>query len=188
MAQRYRKECTECQQAFENKATGGCPFCGSINWRFVDEREYATLLEFVIEGNQEDPKGNPIPYLRLTQNEMKLLHIPDHKMASASGARKKRAVKRYFDWKSYVKETCLYQSTLDGKKAEVYAVKMMLAENGKMQFDCKIFFKNRKHADPENIRKGVQDSLFTNDKLVMGSVDFDYDPKRPRVEVEIAKP
>lgn len=66
------------------------------------------------------------------------------------------------------------------------------------------YFADRRHADPENIRKGISDSLFyvskadramrkalrlpapTGDKYCFGSFEPPrYDAKNPRVEVEI---
>ncbi len=44
-----------------------------------------------------------------------------------------------------------------------------------------------KWGDAENnIFKTIADSLFTCDKFVIGSFDFDYDFQNPRVEVEIS--
>jgi hypothetical protein len=48
-----------------------------------------------------------------------------------------------------------------------------------------IYFRNRKHPDPENVRKGIQDAVFRKDNLVAGNVDFGYDAMNPRVEIEI---
>jgi hypothetical protein len=55
----------------------------------------------------------------------------------------------------------------------------------KVQLNCMIYFKNNAHGDPENVRKGIMDALFVNDKHVIGYYDYDIDPEAPRVEVEL---
>jgi hypothetical protein len=55
----------------------------------------------------------------------------------------------------------------------------------KVFMDVMIYFGSRRHGDPENVRKGIQDAIYINDRMVAGSVDFDYDPGNPRVEIEI---
>ena len=95
---------------------------------------------------------------------------------------------RYLDWKGYVEKCCYYTSVLDGVLARTEGVRRFLEGlDGKVQLDCMIYFANKKHSDPENARKGIQDAIFKNDKYVMGSVDFDYDKESPRVEVSIKK-
>jgi hypothetical protein len=55
----------------------------------------------------------------------------------------------------------------------------------KPRVDCMIFFKNNRRPDPENVRKGIVDAIFRDDKNVIGAYDFEFDRENPRVEVEI---
>ena len=55
----------------------------------------------------------------------------------------------------------------------------------KIYLDVMIWFGSHHHPDPENVRKGVQDSIFDQDKMVAVTVDFSYDPQKPRVEITI---
>jgi hypothetical protein len=48
-----------------------------------------------------------------------------------------------------------------------------------------IYFQNGKHADVDNVAKGIQDALFKCDKYCSQSTSFDYDPINPRVEVTL---
>lgn len=120
-------------------------------------------MKFTIYGNQEKQDGNPIPYERTTQR-----------------AKWTARYKRYTAWKNYVVWSAKIMSCgfwdarlFDGAE--------------KTRLDCMIYFGNMNHADPENIRKGIQDALFENDKLVWGLVDFGYDHCKPRVEVEVTR-
>ena len=142
-------------------------------------------LMFVIEGNHENKKGNPIPYLRMTQNEIKLLKIPDEKLMD-SGIKKKWGIRRYLNWKKYVEVYLYFYSRIGGRKARKEEIERIINQD-KVKLDCMIYFANKKHGDPDNIRKGIQDSIFGNDKHVVGCVDYDYDSVKPRVEVSIKK-
>ena len=143
------------------------------------------ILSFTILGNQEEKLGNPIPYLRMTQREVALLKIPDFRIRSKGALEKRRGIKRYLDWKKYVWMCCHCQARVDGRRAELKEIEELTNGKQKVQLDCVVYFANKKHADPENCRKSVQDSLFRNDKYVVGAVDYHYDPLRPRVEVTI---
>lgn len=64
--------------------------------------------------------------------------------------------------------------------------KPIIVRDKKMRTDIKIFWASKHHGDPDNVLKGINDALYQNDKLVAGSVDFEYDPdKKGRVEVTI---
>lgn len=120
-------------------------------------------MKFIIYGNQEDAKGNPIPYHRSTQ-----------------GGQWKPAVIRYNEWKDHVaKAYC------DASGVTTVARKPIPKQAGKVYVDILIFYKDKKHADSDNIAKGINDALFENDKFVAGSYDFEYDAENPRVEVSI---
>lgn len=146
------------------------------------------ILTFTIHGNQQDLKGNPIPYLRMTRGELKLLKIPGHKIRSKSAMAKREGIQRYLDWKEYVK-MCLYFNPIGNGERQLKKVKIdqLLNCGEKVHMDCSIYFANKKHGDPDNIFKGIGDAIFTNDKHVVGSFDYEYDKDRPRVEVTIKK-
>jgi len=122
-------------------------------------------IKLVIPGNFESLRGNPIPYVRMTQRS---------KFVS-------RQARRYLMWKKYVQAAALTQARpkflnhlVDGAK--------------KTWVDCMIYFADGRHGDPDNIRKGILDALFEDDRHVAGNVDFDYDAESPRVEVVIWRP
>lgn len=125
----------------------------------------------VINFTIESQGTNPIPYKRMTQGEVKMMRIPRHRVRPSHLA-KWDGMKRYFDWKDYV-------------ELLAYKYKFNRSPKKKVFLNVMIYFKNKAHADPENVRKGIQDAIFTQDKYVAGSVDFDYDNNRPRCEVEI---
>jgi Holliday junction resolvase RusA-like endonuclease len=129
-------------------------------------------IKFKINGNQEDPKGNPVPYVRYTQ-----------------GGYWKPFAKRYNEWKDYV-QGCFYKAT-EAKEYQIIITKrritkpIILSKNQKAVMNIKIFWKNNAHGDPDNVWKGIADALFENDKNLDGSFESMVDPDNPRVEVEI---
>jgi|GEM_PF-1837817 len=183
MSRKYSKECKGCMQIFNNKGSRRCPFCGSDSWNWILER--GRTLRFVVPGNQESRTGNPVPYLRMTQNELTMIHVDDRRLKSNAQRKKKAMIRRYLDWKRYVAQCCYYESELDGVSATSREIGEFLRQKGKMRVDCMVYFANKKHGDVGNIRKAVEDSLFENDKYVVGSVDYDYDSERPRTEVTV---
>lgn len=116
-------------------------------------------IKFTIYGNQENPEGNPIPYLRLTQNQ---LWMP--------------SVRRYMNWQDHVRKAHrLYCGSLLG-----------FSKDTKARMNLKIYWANGAHGDPDNIFKGIADALFKNDKNLDGSfVSEMASDKKGRVEVEI---
>lgn len=141
-------------------------------------------LKFTIKGNQENPKGNPIPYYRQTQRSSFF----------------NKGAKRYHEWKDYVRDIA-FGSTKDHivitpkvhrlgiavaiDTSHSNRTSIQLTGERKLYMNLKIYFANKAHADSDNIFKGVADALFDNDKYVAGSFDFDYDKENPRIEVEI---
>lgn len=118
--------------------------------------------------------GDAVPYQRMTQGQVKLMRIPDAKI-SAQGMKQKMRIRRYLEWKDWVNGHTFKMNFPRSPKIKVF-------------LNVVVFFKNKAHADPENIRKGIQDAIFENDKMVAGSVDFGYDPDNPRCEIEIIAP
>jgi len=90
------------------------------------------MIYFVILGNQDDPKGNPIGYTRMTQR----------------GKWVKPEAKRYEAWKDYV-WTCLLKAELRPPRFE----------GQRIYLDCYIEYKNRRRPDPGNVVKGIADAL-----------------------------
>ena len=137
-------------------------------------------IRFTIEGNHASQDGNPVPYLRLTQNELRLLRIPAWK-ARITG--KRTRVQRYMDWKEYV-YLCFLKACQENKVSpEEFFRHISRAQ--KVRLDCIVHFKDRRHGDPENVRKGISDAIFQDDRKVIGFYDFDYSSK-PGVEVKIS--
>lgn len=122
------------------------------------------MIEFTVS-------GDPVPYTRMTQKQVKLMKIPDRILDTAA-LKVKQKIRRYFDWKDWV-------------NSHTYRLKFNRKPKEKTHLNVMVYFRNKKHADPENIRKGIQDAIFEDDKYVAGCVDFDYDSKNPRCEIEI---
>lgn len=128
-----------------------------------------TKFKFTLHGNHEDPTGNPCPYFRVTG---KGLWLP--------GAR------RYNEWKQFVRSIFYghYPKLLIGRKLNERP--LGTTEDTRTRMDVKIFWKNKAHADEDNIFKGIADALFEDDKDLDGSFTHEYCPdKKGRVEVEI---
>ena len=118
--------------------------------------------------------GDPIPYTRMTQGQVAMMRIPDSRIRSGASLKVKRRIQRYLGYKDLallLSRQCEFDRHPE-KKAFLNVV-------------C--FFRNRSHGDPENIRKGIQDAIYDQDKMVAGSVDFFYDAENPRCEVEIVE-
>lgn len=110
------------------------------------------IWRFEIRGNQENPKGNPIPYHRTTTRAKWI----------------DPAAKRYAAWKKFVQQHALEAGLNIGK----------LKKNGYYRLDVTCFFVGENHGDPDNCRKAIQDSLFeiAGDKHVWGLVVFAHKP------------
>jgi len=122
------------------------------------------LIKFIVE-------GEPTAFLHLTQGQVKLMRIPDQKLRP-DGLKVKNAIRRYLSYKEKVHAAAWAKHINPEPKAKVY-------------LNVMIYFRNRKHPDPENVRKGIQDAVFRKDNLVAGNVDFGYDAMNPRVEIQI---
>lgn len=120
-------------------------------------------VSFVIRGNHIDPRGNAIPYERMTQRSKNL---------------DPRAL-RYKEWKAFGVH-CFQEQARQGFPCEPDAY---------YRLDVKAFVIGENHADAENIRKGIQDALFAyGDKHVFGMIyPIQHVQHQPRVEVMIDK-
>ena len=120
------------------------------------------LIEFLIQGNQENPKGNPIPYHRATQ-----------------GSYWNAGNRRYHAWKDYVVENFNRVAKVFGYPVvlmdKVQIDKMIRTgrppkpinlEKKSARMDICIEWANGAHADGDNVFKGILDALFVNDKGV----------------------
>jgi hypothetical protein len=124
-------------------------------------------INFVIQGNQENPKGNPIPYHRATQ-----------------GSYWNAGNRRYHAWKDYVVK-CFEEASIKSgsytRMSDEQIIEMVKKgqrpkpiELGKKnaRMDILIEWANGAHADCDNIFKGILDALFVNDKgVTAGSFD-----------------
>ena len=105
------------------------------------------LGTLLIIGNHESLTGNPVPYERMTQRSKY----------------KDDGAKRYIAWQEFVQLQWLKQV---GKLPDV--------KNGRYKISVSLLFKGENHGDPDNIFKGLIDSIFAKcgDKHVYGSVVF----------------
>ena len=132
------------------------------------------LLQFVIDCNLLyakkakiritviDDTFNPVPYTRVTRFSV-------------------QRGKKYKMWKEKVKD--------DFKEAFGNKPIAFFENRAEYSIFTKIFFKDKRGGDPENVRKGISDAIFEknviDDKNVTGAEEFYYDKDRPRVEVRI---
>jgi hypothetical protein len=107
----------------------------------------------------------------MTQGQVKLMRIPDFRLRP-DGLRIKQRIRAYLAYKDLGFKCSMGQAIDRAPKKKVF-------------MDVMIYFSTGRHGDPENIRKGIQDAIYTQDRMVAGSVDFDLDLMNPRVEVEI---
>ncbi len=122
------------------------------------------IINFTILGNQENPAGNPIPYTRVVGRALWTA-----------------AAKRYAAWKDYVVRSYFEKENLGGMPVvldDSHGKGFLAIKKGarkpinlgtKMRMDLKIFWRDGKHGDPDNIFKGIADAIFVNDKNLDGS-------------------
>ena len=139
-------------------------------------------ISFTIHGNQTDPKkGNPIPYLRMTQ-----------------GSKWSDPAVRYHGWCDYVrrlyKEASGYVAPNERSRYTAKEYREMVHEfepkkpipgSPKGRTTVTIYFGTENHADPDNVVKGINDALFENDKHIDVSTSHSCKNAEPRVEVTI---
>jgi hypothetical protein len=96
-------------------------------------------LTFTIPGNHSDPKGNPVPYTRTTRRAKRV----------------ERSAIRYYQWKQYVQKCAMAGGFPFGR----------LEHDGTYRLDVHCRFLPGNHGDCENVRKGIQDALFFDERL-----------------------
>lgn len=136
------------------------------------------IINFTIYGNQEDQTGNAIPKLKMTGGQ--------HWTPQA---------KRYVEWKNYIIKSFIGHLHQRGEEAAVELANttilhqdkpIIVFNNQKPRMDIKIFWKNGKHADAENVFGSIADALFVSDKELDGSFEsHKAEDGKGRVEVEI---
>ncbi len=122
-------------------------------------------IKLTITGNQENKKGNPIPYYRVT-----------------SQSKFSDGTKRYHAWKGYVVATLIdWLDALPKEKRAEYKElidftdkKPIKATADKIHMRLCITWADKKHGDCDNVFKGIADALFMNDKYVSGAFDYHY--------------
>jgi len=129
--------------------------------------QYTEICKFTVLGNQEKPKGNPIPYFRQTQKS----------------AYKNPGARRYHLWCDYVRASFLDQCP--GMALENGSIKPLTTDSDfpMALLYVMIFYKDKNHGDPDNIYKGIADALFDNDKYLNGQFWLYEDRYQPRIEV-----
>ena len=131
------------------------------------------IITFTIKGNQEDNEGNPIPYVRVVS---RALWLPN--------------AQRYYAWKESVRNSFFkgypeYVSYND-RHLIVDDEPLTTKASERARMDIKIFWRNGVHGDPDNIFKGIADSLFKDDKFLDGSFESCHaSDGRGKVEVKI---
>jgi len=133
------------------------------------------MFEFKILGNQEDPNGHPVPYERSTQRGQWLPRV-----------------KRYNAWKRYVAESFIksIREELPISKGntviDVNGLGKPIVSKAKAHMEVFMVFRNKRHADPDNIWKGIADALFQNDNKLVGSFDYSVDKdQQPSASVKV---
>ena len=108
--------------------------------------------------------SNPVPYVRTTQKQKFV----------------DKSYKRYQAYKSLVVKAFIEETGKMPQKA--------LVKDKKYYVDVVAYYKDRTHADTDNVAKGVNDAIFQkplNDKYVAGTYDFYYCKENPRLCIRI---
>ena len=117
--------------------------------------------------------GDPVGYLRMTQGQVKLLRIPRARLRPGNAGLIVDRIRKYLDYKEEIRYRCPIKNL-----NEVY--------HERARMDVTMYFKNRKHPDPDNVFKAVADAIFKNDNRLFGTFAFYFDRDCPRVEVKIS--
>lgn len=112
---------------------------------------------FTIKGNHESDIGNPIPKIKKTFRQK---WTPE--------------ARRYTGWKchvqgAFIKSLIGIEYKYHIRFLRVFQKPIKLAEGEKARMEIKIFWRDDKHGDPENVFGSIADALFYNDKYLDGS-------------------
>ena len=133
-------------------------------------------IRFTIPGNQEDPHGNPIGYVRSTQ-----------------GSKWNPRYQRYCSWKDYVRAIYFDMKYPDkeikredfGEAHDMLTKRIFMEKGLHGSVVASIYFGDETHGDPDNIVKGLLDTFFADDKHIDVQTFHECRSERPRVEVLI---
>jgi Holliday junction resolvase RusA-like endonuclease len=128
-------------------------------------------IKLSVVGNQEDKRGNPIPYHRTTQGSK---WNPSHK--------------RYLSWKNHVTRSLPADNEECGRLIQRWATgraRKPIPDSPHGKVTAKIYFGKETHADPDNVIKGILDALFENDKEIDVHTSHSCGNPEPKVEVSI---
>lgn len=120
--------------------------------RVTIRNQQRTMLAFTVFGNQEDPKGNPVPYTRMTR-----------------GSKWNERAQKYLEWKERVIAAYEKQVKTDNAlltRTTYRSKPIKLHDKQRAQVWVFIEWKDGTHADGDNVLKGILDALFVNDKQV----------------------
>lgn len=131
------------------------------------------IINFIINGNQEDPKGNPLGYVRVVKRALWI-----------------KQGQKYAAWKEYVR--AVFRRNLKQaekiKLGDVYNFldnhPLHINKKHRTKMWIKIYFANDRRCDCDNVFKGLADSLFQNDKYLCGNFNYEY-AENGRVEIKI---
>lgn len=124
------------------------------------------MIEFTIYGNHEDKNGNPLAKARFTRRQIFAGYAD-----------------RYQEWLEYVRGVFFdaihkggrisARQKFDGQHLTFVGKKPIPDIGKKSRMEIFITWSAKTHADPENVFGSIADALFTQDKNLAGSFDFD---------------
>lgn len=139
------------------------------------KKEQNRMVNFRVYGNQENLKGNPIPYTRTTQG------TKFTEKAMRYAAWKGHVVASYMD---YIQGMEIIDRSEFGDVHDFLSQKPINTGKKRIHMDINCYYVNDTHADSDNVFKGIADALFVNDKYLSGSFTFEYSDT-PRVDITL---
>ena len=123
------------------------------------KKEPISIISFEVKNGK-----NPTPYKRTTQKQ-------------------KFVCKEYKKYQAYKSLIVAEFIKATGKQPH-----KILENKTKYYVDVVAYYKDKKHADTDNVAKGVNDALFASplsDKYIAGTYDYYYDKENPRLCIRI---